>query len=237
MTRFQEKLKASRQKRGWTQKDVAAKLGITDVAYGDYERGRIYPSPENLRSMCEIFSELDFNEMSGWIEQEKREEELKKTQQRLNVLKPIQRNVLLFKAFLTGLLHQGLTSSAQGGRVFVVNTAQEIPMDILQGPKLDQKGNVKFQIGLDAAFLPSEINDKEFFLDLIFIPTIELIQSRKITLEERNFLGAVDGLEYTASLPELPEGFLSELSQTLGEQNRDHFAIPTTAFAFRVRWE
>lgn len=236
MTRFQEKLKASRQKRGWTQKDVAAKLGITDVAYGDYERGRIYPSPENLRSMCEIFSELDFNEMAGLIEQEKREDELKKTQQRLNVLQPSLRNVFPFNAFFEGLLQPGFAAAAQGGRVLVVNTAREIPMDILQGPELDKNGNVKFKIRLEAEFLPSEINDKEFVLDLIFIPTIELIQSRRITLEERDLLRSVGGLEYTASLPFLPEDFKRELSQTLEEQNLEHLAFPLTAFAFRVRW-
>jgi hypothetical protein len=46
--------------------------------------------------------------------------------------------------------------------VLVVNTAQEIPMDILQGPELDKNGNVKFEIRLDAKFLPSEITTRNF---------------------------------------------------------------------------
>jgi hypothetical protein len=106
-------------------------------------------------------------------------------------------------------------------------------MEILQGPFVDGTDVVTFAIRLD--FLP--IEGQEFFLDLIFIPTVELIQSLKITAQEAGRLLAADGLEYKASLPELPEEFLSTISERLQKRNIDQLALPKTAFAFRIWWK
>jgi hypothetical protein len=121
--------------------------------------------------------------------------------------------------------------------VFVLNTAQEIPMNILQGPFVDGKGDVIFVILLGNLPTRGQEFVQEFFLDLIFIPTVELIQSRKITPQEAGLLLTVNGLEYKASLPETSEEFLSKVRERLKEYNIDQLAFRKTAFAFRIWWE
>lgn len=48
-------LKELRKKRGWTQPEVAEKLGITYQAYGHYENGRRNPDIETLKKLADIF--------------------------------------------------------------------------------------------------------------------------------------------------------------------------------------
>lgn len=48
-------LKELRKKRGWTQPEVAKKLGITYQAYGHYENGRRNPDIETLKKLANIF--------------------------------------------------------------------------------------------------------------------------------------------------------------------------------------
>lgn len=50
-----ETLKKIRNKKGLTQADVAAKLGITYQAYAHYETGRRQPDPEMLLKMANLF--------------------------------------------------------------------------------------------------------------------------------------------------------------------------------------
>lgn len=50
-----ETLKKIRNKKGLTQAEVAAKLGITYQAYAHYETGRRQPDPEMLLKMANLF--------------------------------------------------------------------------------------------------------------------------------------------------------------------------------------
>ena len=50
-----ERLKELRRARGLTQRDMARRFGISDVSYGDWERGRTEPSIDNIMRLCELF--------------------------------------------------------------------------------------------------------------------------------------------------------------------------------------
>lgn len=49
------KLKSKRIEKGLTQAEVANLLGITQVAYGNYELGKRNPKPDMLRKLATIF--------------------------------------------------------------------------------------------------------------------------------------------------------------------------------------
>ncbi len=51
-----ENLKAARKAAGFTQKDVAKRLGITDSSYSAYETGYRSPNPEMLKALCETLN-------------------------------------------------------------------------------------------------------------------------------------------------------------------------------------
>lgn len=150
MTRFGEKLKAARKKRGLTQKDVAEKkLGITDIAYGDYERGRIYPTTENLSLICNLFEELSFNEMSELIAQEKKQAGIEKTQTRFQVL---------------------AGAPIGNATAFVVNKGQELPITIKGDPVLSSDGMIVLQIDMN-------LGRSEAKLDLIDLRSVKCLKT------------------------------------------------------------
>jgi len=49
---FGKLIRGLREQRGLTQSDVAAQLGVTYVAVGDWERGRRLPRVENLKALA-----------------------------------------------------------------------------------------------------------------------------------------------------------------------------------------
>ena len=53
---FNEKLKELRKNLSLTQSDMAKKLNITSVAYGDYERGKSEPDIETLKKIASILN-------------------------------------------------------------------------------------------------------------------------------------------------------------------------------------
>ena len=44
-----------RQDRGWTQLELAYKLGVTPLTIQNWERGRYEPSASRLRKIAEVF--------------------------------------------------------------------------------------------------------------------------------------------------------------------------------------
>jgi repressor LexA len=55
MASFSERLRYLRQKKNYTQRDIADKLGISESAYGFYEQGRREPSNATLSQLSLIF--------------------------------------------------------------------------------------------------------------------------------------------------------------------------------------
>lgn len=51
-----EKIKALREARGWTQADLARKLGITRNGVNSWEQGLSMPSPACLVDLAKVFS-------------------------------------------------------------------------------------------------------------------------------------------------------------------------------------
>lgn len=61
MSMFSERLKETRQKRNYTQKNVADHLGIAERAYQNYEYGNREPNLETLIKLANYFDvSLDF---------------------------------------------------------------------------------------------------------------------------------------------------------------------------------
>lgn len=50
-----ENLKNIRKETGFTQKDIALKLGVVESCYANWEQGRTEPNVEMLRRLSEIF--------------------------------------------------------------------------------------------------------------------------------------------------------------------------------------
>ena len=134
---FGGRLKAARQKRGWTQKDVAQQLGISAVAYGDYERGRIFPAPENLRALCRIFDELSFDEMYRLFEEERAQDDVHKAHTWLSKLRS-----------LPAAARADAAARSGQATAFVVNTGQEVPLTIPAEPVLSSEGILTIEIDL-----------------------------------------------------------------------------------------
>ena len=58
---FGNRLKAIRQERGYTQKQLAQLLGVTEQAVSKYERGNSYPDVGVLNGMAEVLDcSLDY---------------------------------------------------------------------------------------------------------------------------------------------------------------------------------
>lgn len=233
-----------------TRDEIAERVGVDSSYLSKLKADLVVPSPEKLAG---FIRELNLNpELTHKLAEEaKKEKGIQKMRRQVvsglnylstnapmmvdNMRASIQR---FFRKFPLGdfykrVIQGGFEAADPGEKVLVLNTAQEIPMEILEGPFVDGKGDVTFVISLDN--LP--IQGQEFFLDLIFIPTVELIQSRKITTQEAGPLLSVNGLEYKASLPETSEEFPTTISEMLQKDNINQVAFPETAFAFRIWWE
>ena len=137
MPQFGGRLKTARQKRGWTQKEVAQQLGISAVAYGDYERGRIHPVPDKLRALCRLFDDLSFDEMYRLFEEERAQGALHKTHTRLSKL-----------SSLPAAAAQAAAARSGQATAFVVNTGQEVPLTIPAEPVLSSEGILTIEIDL-----------------------------------------------------------------------------------------
>lgn len=57
MASFPDRLKYLRGSKGWKQKDIADRLGITESAYGFYEQGKREGSQETLQKLADIYEE------------------------------------------------------------------------------------------------------------------------------------------------------------------------------------
>lgn len=120
-----------------------------------------------------------------------------------------------------------------GERILILNTAEEIPMQIVAGPEVDQAGQVSLTIILNRAALAGL--PPEFFIDLLFLPTAERLQTARVGPEERLSLQAVSGLEIKADLPGLTD-FLDQLRATLAQEGQQQRHFPRTAFALQIWW-
>ena len=59
---FGEKLKHARIAKGYTQKDLSEKIGVTAVSISYYENGSKNPSFDKLKRICFVL-DLDMNEL------------------------------------------------------------------------------------------------------------------------------------------------------------------------------
>ncbi|MBW7823408.1 helix-turn-helix domain-containing protein [Streptococcus thermophilus] len=67
---FAERLKTLRKQANFTQKEIAEKIGISQPAYGDWERGTKKPTQENLVKLAKIFNVSVDNLLDNTIEED-----------------------------------------------------------------------------------------------------------------------------------------------------------------------
>lgn len=56
MSKFSDRLKDARQFNGYSQKQLAQILGITESGYAHWEQGRTEPNTETLCKLCQILN-------------------------------------------------------------------------------------------------------------------------------------------------------------------------------------
>jgi len=64
-----EKVRDLRKKRGWTQEEFGAMLGINKVTVSGYESGKRQPTPEMLSKMADLFG-VTVDELLGRVDRE-----------------------------------------------------------------------------------------------------------------------------------------------------------------------
>ncbi|EHJ56994.1 hypothetical protein HMPREF9318_01811 [Streptococcus urinalis FB127-CNA-2] len=55
LTNFPQKLREERKKRGFTQQEVADKIGINRGSYSNWENGKREPTLENVVKLAKLF--------------------------------------------------------------------------------------------------------------------------------------------------------------------------------------
>ncbi|HEM3598272.1 TPA: helix-turn-helix transcriptional regulator [Streptococcus suis] len=68
--KFTERLKTLRKQANLTQKELAEKIGISQPAYGDWERGVKKPTQDNLVKIAKIFNVSLDSLLGNEVEQE-----------------------------------------------------------------------------------------------------------------------------------------------------------------------
>lgn len=53
------RLISARERRGWTQAEVAAALGVSELTVGRWERGETFPHPYHRKKLCELFGKSE----------------------------------------------------------------------------------------------------------------------------------------------------------------------------------
>ena len=135
--------------------------------------------------------------------------------------------------FYNGFLQPSFGFAAGGERILVVNTAEEIGMQIVAGPRVDRDGRFLLTIAIAQDAL-ANVPD-EFSIDLLFLPTNDVLRTFRVTAEERLRLQTVRGLELSAELPSF-EGFRETLTNILDRENREYQDFPRAAFSLRAWW-
>ncbi len=65
--KFCVNLKAARKQVGLSQKQVAARLGVVESCYANWEQGRTEPSISTLRELCDVFAVTADDLLNGEI--------------------------------------------------------------------------------------------------------------------------------------------------------------------------
>ena len=73
---LENRLKSLRKENGYTQEDVAKKLGLTKSAYGYYEQGKTVPDAHTLSKLANIF-DVSTDYILGLTDEEKPKKEIK----------------------------------------------------------------------------------------------------------------------------------------------------------------
>lgn len=107
-----ESIKFYRIKRGFSQNDLAQKIGMSKQAVSMYERGEREPSIETLHRMCEVFK-VDMDTLCGRLNEKTPPEEPKLSEGEEEILQlirlmPAEMKAMYKEALRAALKTQGL---------------------------------------------------------------------------------------------------------------------------------
>lgn len=140
----------------------------------------------------------------------------------------------LTRLFYQACFQPAFAFSGAGERILVVNTASEVRVETVAGPEIDPEGNLIVTVTMDGialADLPAE-----FFIDLLFVPSNEVVSTVFVGEQERLNLQSVGGLKIGGRLPAFGE-LLPPLHALLEQHGVECWRLPKTAIALRVRWD
>lgn len=124
--------------------------------------------------------------------------------------------------------------ASAGEKLLVVNTAKEVPMQMVEEPSVDREGNLSLFIKLDLDTLNGL--PEEFFIEVLFLPTLQVLRRIPVGPEERLNIRTINGLELKAKLPGI-ENLLEQLEHALQQEHAQRWQLPRTAVALLIRWD
>lgn len=85
---YLKKLENERDKRGWTQQEVADKIGVTRPAYANYESGKRNPGYEISQKLADLFeTTIDYllgsNSKNSLLEETEEQANIRKAKERM----------------------------------------------------------------------------------------------------------------------------------------------------------
>lgn len=143
--------------------------------------------------------------------------------------------------FIQGLLSpRPLFAASTGERALVINDAREIAIRIvdsidgstLSGFKLQKDGHITFGLRLPEQSVLPEL---PFTIDVMFIPTGEIVCQQEVEGPDRSLLLSALGLKFDFELPGLKAG-LGDWQDKLKKAEQEHILLPKAVFALRFWW-
>lgn len=108
---------------------------------------------------------------------------------------------------------------------YILNTCRQVPILVWSGPEVDDNGRLRLAIGMKKQTLDT-LPDR-FLLDVLYVPTCEIVWQRWLDAAERERLDLVGGLKISTKLPKAhgPRG-----------QTTKRRRLPPTACVLRIWW-
>lgn len=122
---------------------------------------------------------------------------------------------------------------AVGDSLLVLNTGQRIPLNLLEGPNVDQQGMVRLRLRLAQGLgqnIPPAVE-----IDLIFVPAQTVIGTLHVDEANRPYLMSNKGLLIAGQLPGMDDDLRAQL-RAANAAAHGELKMPMTHFALQMRW-
>jgi hypothetical protein len=141
----------------------------------------------------------------------------------------------LLSSFYANWLEPGYLAESEGEKILAVNTGAVVPITLWFGPEVDADGRVYVGVGMDEATLT--LLPETFVIDLLFVPTGDLIGQRVVAGDERLDMTLPGrGIEISAELPDSAR-VVEQLRQVLTAGAAERRPLARRACELRIWWE